>query len=171
MSESVALGFSFVHFVMEKIWMCVLRNYFHFWEQWDSLWEGIFKSVGLDLIQNLLFNCFWCAVKLLVFTILISGRKFCSQNLWFRISEGSLWEWWPGALAWSFGPKLELCSMTKWNLIGNFRTDLQGQDMDGWSVTKQMIVYKGKLLKKPSIKNWSLSCTWLSNIAFHLQPI
>ena len=28
----------------------------------------------------------------------------------------------------------------------NFRTDLQEQVMDGWSVTQQMIVYKGRLL-------------------------
>ena len=29
-----------------------------------------------------------------------------------------------------------------------FRTDLQDQVMDGWSVTQYMTVYKGKLLKK-----------------------
>ena len=32
----------------------------------------------------------------------------------------------------------------------NFRTGLQDQLMDGWSVTQQMIVYKGRLLKKSS---------------------
>ena len=29
-----------------------------------------------------------------------------------------------------------------------FRTDLQDQEMDGWSVTQKMIVYEGRLLKK-----------------------
>ena len=31
-----------------------------------------------------------------------------------------------------------------------FRTDLQDQVVDGWSVTQQMIVYKGRLLKNSS---------------------
>ena len=31
-----------------------------------------------------------------------------------------------------------------------FRTDLQDLVKDGWSVTQQMIVYKGRLLKKSS---------------------
>ena len=57
-----------------------------------------------------------------------------------------------------------------------FRTDLQDQVMDGWSVTQYMTVYKGKLLKK-IFKLKIEACpvnagtTWLSNIAFHLRPI
>ena len=31
-----------------------------------------------------------------------------------------------------------------------FRTDLQNRDIDCWSATRQMIVYKGKSLKKSS---------------------
>ena len=49
-----------------------------------------------------------------------------------------------------------------------FRTDLWDQFTDGWSVSQQMIVYKGRLLKKSSHGKCT---TWLSNIAFHLQPI
>ena len=48
--------------------------------------------------------------------------------------------------------------------------------MDGWSVTLQMIVYNGKLLKKSSYLKLklvlsTLLTTWLSNIAFHLLLI
>ena len=57
-----------------------------------------------------------------------------------------------------------------------FRTDLWGWLMDGWSVTLQMIVYNGKLLKKSSYLKLklvlsTLLTTWLSNIAFHLLLI
>ena len=57
-----------------------------------------------------------------------------------------------------------------------FRTDLQGQVMVGWSVTQQIIVYKGKLLKKSSNRKSKLVLSrlvaiWLSNITFHLQLI
>ena len=41
---------------------------------------------------------------------------------------------------------IELRKVRTQNL--KFRTDLQDIVMDGWSVTQQMIVYKGRLLKK-----------------------
>ena len=48
--------------------------------------------------------------------------------------------------------------------------------MDGWSVTQKMNVCIGRLLKKSSNRELKLVLsrlvtTWLSNIAFHLQPI
>ena len=57
-----------------------------------------------------------------------------------------------------------------------FRTDLRDRVMDGWSVTQEMNVYKGRLLKKSSNRKSklvlsTLVTTWLSNIAFHLQLI
>ena len=57
-----------------------------------------------------------------------------------------------------------------------FRTDLQDQVMDGWSLTQEMIVYKGRLLKKSSNRKLklvlsTLITSWLSKIAFHLRPI
>ena len=57
-----------------------------------------------------------------------------------------------------------------------FRTDLQDQVMDGWSVTLSINVYKGRLPKKSSNPKWRLVLsmlvtTWLPNITFHLQPI
>ena len=53
-----------------------------------------------------------------------------------------------------------------------FRTDLQDQVMDGWSVTQ----YKGRLLKKISNRKLklvlpTLVTIWLSNIALHLRKI
>ena len=56
------------------------------------------------------------------------------------------------------------------------RTDLRDWVMDGWSVTKKMDVYKCRLLKKSSNRKSklflsTLVTTWLSNIAFHFQPI
>ena len=57
-----------------------------------------------------------------------------------------------------------------------FRTDLRDHVMDGWSVTQSMNVYKGRLLKKSSNRKSKLVLStlvtaWLSDIAFHLQPI
>ena len=48
--------------------------------------------------------------------------------------------------------------------------------MNGWSVTQQMNVYKGRLLKKSSNRKQklvlsTLVTTWLSNIAYRLLPI
>ena len=56
------------------------------------------------------------------------------------------------------------------------RTDDWDPVMDCWSVTKWMIGYKDRLLKKSSNRKsklilWTLITTWLSNIAFHLRPI
>ena len=55
----------------------------------------------------------------------------------------------------------------------SLRTDLQDRIMDGWSVTKYMIVYKGRLLKKSPNRKLKLVLStqvtaWLSNITFHL---
>ena len=46
----------------------------------------------------------------------------------------------------------------------NFRTGLPDLVMGCWSVTQQMIVYKGRLLKK--FENCSLSCVLVSAYAF-----
>ena len=50
-----------------------------------------------------------------------------------------------------------------------FRTDLLAEVMDGWSVTQQMILYKGRLLK--SKFGACLANTWLSNTGFNLLQI
>ena len=57
-----------------------------------------------------------------------------------------------------------------------FRADLRDLFMDGWLVTQQMIVHKGRLLKKSQTRKSKLVLsrlvtTWLSNIAFFLRLI
>ena len=63
-----------------------------------------------------------------------------------------------------------------------FRTDIWDWVINLWSLTQQMIIYKGRLLKKSLnwklkfvlsllVNNFSPITTWLSNIAYHLLPI
>ena len=116
-----------------------------------------------------------------IFQVEYQGQtEFLNTNLWSLHLIAFNIDW-----SWNTFTLHNFCSMLIKQLIYlekvrtdnlKFGTDLRDQVMDGWSVTQQMHVCKGRLLKKSSNQKLklilsTLITTWLSSITFHLQSI